>query len=117
MLIMSNSDASSKPSYCLAHNENISITTDGVSDNRRAKIADPNWVFEMLASHVAKKKKKKEEQIMYAKWQRMSERKSFLMEHTVCYPQGPPLFLVIKALVRLRDTNILTQSLELAFVL
>lgn len=55
---MSNRDTS-KHSYCLAHNENISITTDGVSDNRRAKIDDPNWVFEMLASHVAKKKKKK----------------------------------------------------------
>lgn len=58
MAIMSNSDTS-KHSYCLAHNENISITTDGVSDNRRAKIDDPHWVFEMLASHVAKKKRKK----------------------------------------------------------
>lgn len=34
-----------------------------------------------------------------------TERKSFLMEHTVCYPQGPPLFLVIKALVGLSETQ------------
>lgn len=42
------------------------------------------------------------EQMMYAKWHR---KKKLLMEHTVCYPQGPPLFLVIKALVGLSETQ------------
>lgn len=44
-------------------------------------------------------------------------KKKLLSEHTVSYPQGSPLFWMIKAVVRLRYTSIFTQSSALAFVL
>ncbi len=66
--------------------------------------------FEMLLSHSVK---------IYdvCKMAKNVRKMQLFTEHTVCYHQGSPLFWLIKALAGLWDTNILTQSLALAFVL